>query len=553
MPAVLRSLLPRRVRRLCVLAATAALLAAVSLPAPSHASVEWVLQQVQLLHRHGSRSSVPSYNTSEICGATPCGYLNVQGEAMMVNIGSFLRERYNSDATVVDEPFLPSPDYSLSVVQSRSTDVLRTLQSADRLLDGMFPNVTRLIPAIHTVVASTDLLLRSDAQPWVELYQSYATDAIRARMNPVVDAIFPDWTELTQLGALVFSEGYCAVYKKRYDCAKRLYDIAAAWRSVGQLPAAVEARYEDLHNISASYYRYQWYYNASDPFCVQQGGRGQPFLQQVLANINGFVAGTNTYKVMHYSAHDTTIAPVWGTLGDSSAYAMQPPYSQTLVLELLKQATTGEYGVRVLRGWPGQTPDTNFTFSWDPTWQLQCRDSTGTNYAATGNLCPLADFQRYVQSTVATDPRGMCLLDTETAAVLNCPTAAAEQAGAVTLSDSCAFYRAKCPAYSCAAGYVLSAAGLDCVCASAACLGTGDGSGTGGANSSGGTVAVTVRMSGVSGGAAAGIAIATFCVGALLAVAVTLVIVLVLLRRRGGGLSASRKSPAEGLVRQDSA
>ncbi|KAK7197873.1 membrane-bound acid phosphatase [Novymonas esmeraldas] len=554
MSAVLRSLLPRRVRRLCVLAATTVLLAVACLPAPSHGSVEWVLQQVQVLHRHGSRSSNADYNQSTICGATPCGYLNPQGETMMRNVGAFLRDRYNNDATVVDTPFLPSQDYDLDVVSSRSTDVLRTLQSANRFLDGMFPNASRLVPAVHTAPIGTDVMLLPYRMPAVVLYWRYAVARQQARLNPILDAIFPDWTELKQVGAVLWSEGYCSDYKSRLDCAKRLYDIAAAKRSIGELPAASGPYYDKLREIIAEWHRQLWYYNTSDPFCVAQGGRGLPFLQQLLTNIDDNIAGRNTFKVMHYSAHDVTMGAVWGTLGDSSIDAMQSPFAQALVLELVKSASTGEYAVRVLRGWPGQSPDTDFAFSWDPTWKLQCRRSDGTSYVATDNMCPLEDFRRYVAGTVGTDPRGMCLLDADTTAVLDCPTTAAEQAGAVTLSPSCALYRTACPAYSCPSGYVLAASSSRCMCASSACLsadgaGTGTGTGTGTGNGTGtgtgtGDVHVTVQTRGVSGGAVAGIAIATFSVGALVAVAVTLLIVLVLLRRRNTG-SARSSEPSD--------
>lgn len=531
MAATLRSLMPRRLRRLCVLAATTALLAAACLPAPSSAAVEWVVQQVQVLHRHGSRSSVPSYNTTAICGATPCGYLNPEGETMMVNVGSFLRERYTTDAAVVDEPFITSEDYDLNVVASRSTDVLRTMQSADLLLKGLFPNVSRLIPAIHTRPVAEDLVLYTYAQPWVALYGAYATAANRARMNPVVDAYFPNFADLTALGASLFSEGYCSDYTTRWSCASMLWDIAAAKKSTGELPALAAAHYTDLQEMMAEFYRYMWYYNASDAFVVQQGGRGQPFLEEVVSNINNFMSGSNTFKVMHYSAHDTTLGPVWGTLGDSSVNGVLPPYSQTMVLELLKHATNGTYAVRVLRGWPGQSPDTGFAFALDAAWQLKCRDSTGTDYNAAGNLCPLADFQRRVRSTAGTSALGMCLLDADAQAVLNCPTLADELAGTATLSSTCALYRAKCPTYACKSGYVLDAATSLCSCNSAACLATST------------PVSVTVHMSGVSSGATAGIAIATFAVGAIIATAVAVVVVALRRRRRLNDSDDSSRRP----------
>ncbi|CAC9505370.1 putative membrane-bound acid phosphatase [Leishmania infantum JPCM5] len=526
MPAVVRSLLPHSMRQMCVLVTVTALLAVAHLPTPSRGSVEWVLQQVQVLHRHGSRSAVPTHNTTAICGSTPCGFLNPEGEMMMRNVGSFLRTRYNTDATVVDEPFLPSSDYDLTLVESHSTDVQRTLQSAHMFLAGMFPNESRLIPAIHTVPISQDTILYTFSQPWVALYITYAGAAQSARMNPTIDRYFPDWTELRDLGAAVWSEGYCSNFTTRLGCVLMVYDIATAKLAVGELPAAVAARYDDLHEIIAESYRGLWYYDPSNSFSVQQGGRGQPFLKQVVRNIDDFVAGRNTYKVMHYSGHDISLGAVWGTLGDKGVHAMQPPYAQTLVLELVKSASSGEHGVRVLRGWPGQTPETGFTFSWDTTWQLQCQRSNGTNYAATDNLCPLEDFRRYVAWTVGTDPRGMCLLDEETSALLDCPTAEEEQTVSVALPESCLLYRSACPAYACAPGYVLSAPGSQCKCTSASCLDLGS-------HGSNNLVNLTVKMSGVSGGAVAGISIATFCVGALFAVAVSL-IVLALMSRSGG-------------------
>ncbi|KAG5500598.1 hypothetical protein JKF63_03693 [Porcisia hertigi] len=531
MPVVWSSQLPRRVHRLCVLVTATALLVVACVPAPSRCSVEWVLQQVQVLHRHGSRSAAPSHNITDICGSTPCGYLNPEGETMMRNVGSFLRKRYTTDLTVVDEPFLPSQGYDLDVVASRSTDVLRTLQSAELFLAGMFPDTSRLIPAIHTVPTDEDMMLFTFSQPWVDLYAMHAEAAQVARMNPVVDRYFPDWAVLRDLGKVLWSEDYCSDYARRMMCVVTLFDIAAAKRSVGELPAAAAARYDDLHAIVAAWFRYMWYYDPSNTLSVQQGGRGQLFLQQVLTNIDDFVADRNKFKVMHYSGHDISVAAVWGTLGDSSVYAMQPTYAQTFVLELVKSATTGEHGVRVLRGWPGQSPDTGFTFSWDSKWKLHCRRSDGTSYAAEDNLCPLEDFRRYVAGTAGTDPRGMCLLDAETSAVLSCPTGAAEQTSAVALSASCSRYRAVCPAYACESGYVLSAPDLRCRCASADCRVPG-----------GGAEPVTVQMTGVAGGAAAGIAIATFCLGGLFSVLATVLIMLMVRRRGDGSLTGSVRS-----------
>lgn len=507
--------------------------------------VDLEVVMVQVLHRHGARAGTPRYNTSLICTEAPCGYLTWAGIDMLLNVGAFLRSRYNEDSTVVNTPLFPSPNYDLDVSYSRSTDVLRTLQSGEAFLRGFFPNTTSLYAAIHTVEDATDMLLNTGAQPWLKFFYSNNKPLLREVCNPLTDELYPDWSEITAMGKEIFLEGFCNDYTTRSDCVRTLFDVAAAKWAVGELDQfpLLKANYEKIQNITRVLFAYEYHYNHSDALMFKQGGRGQPFLKQLVANMDSKIAGTNTYKLMHYSAHDTTLAPVWGTLGDESETAMLPLFAQVMVTELLQSKSTGMMHVRVLRGAPGQSPDTKFTFGWDATWQLQCMNAWGIAYKAADNVCPYADFKRFIRWSEPGDARGYCYMDPPFVAIANCPAANTVYGTPATtaVSSTCQFYRAACPSFACTPGYTLNPVSYQCVCSSGACLGSTAATSTSFfATAAALTTEEEVAMgeaslthsSGLSAGAVAGVSLATFCVGAIIAVAVTATLCICTKRRR---------------------
>ncbi|KPA81213.1 putative membrane-bound acid phosphatase 2 [Leptomonas pyrrhocoris] len=495
---------------------------------------------VQVLHRHGARAGTPRFNTSDICTEAPCGYLTWAGVKMLLNTGAYLRKRYNEDTTVVNTPLFPSPSYNLDVSYSRSSDVLRTLQSAEAFLRGFFPNTTSLYAAIHTVAEATDILLNSNVQPWLKFFYSNNKPLLHKVCNPLTDKLYPDWTEITKIGKEVFLEGFCNVYETRSDCVRTLFDIAAAKMAVGELDKfpLLKANYQKIQSITRVLFAYEYHYDHTDPLMFKQGGRGQPFLKQLVQNMDNQIAGTNTYKLMHYSGHDTTLAPVWGTLGDESDTAMLPPFAQIMVVELLKSKSTGAEQVRVLRGAPGQSPDTNFVFDWDNSWNLRCMNSWGATYIADGHTCPFEDFKRYIRWSEPGDARGYCFLDPDSVAIANCPSGNSAYG---PLSSTCQSYRAACPSFACTNGYTLDGASYQCVCSTDSCLGgtstratTRPGTAKAkGAASAKGTADQTKMShnSGLSAGAVVGVSLGTFCVGAVIAVAVTTVVCVCAKRR----------------------
>jgi len=128
------------------------------------------IEFVALVHRHGDRSPVSFLPTSLNNGywKEGPGQLTAIGVSMLHKLGVSLRERY-----VTNTSLFPG-FYSRRHVYVRSTDVDRTLMSAESLLEGLFPagtgpdnangepalpNDLQPVP-IHTVRPDEDPLLR---------------------------------------------------------------------------------------------------------------------------------------------------------------------------------------------------------------------------------------------------------------------------------------------------------------------------------------------------------------------------------------------------------
>lgn len=501
------------------------------LPAVSVGAPDLKLVMVQVLHRHGARTAETSYNQTQICGSTPCGYMTWPGFEMLNKTGSFLRSRYNSDTSVVTEPMFPSTSYDLDVAYSRSTDALRTLQSAEAFLRGFFPNLTSLYPAIHTVPEKDDYLLYTNYAPQYQFFYNLDKPSVRGVCNPVTDKNFPNFSMLTEIGKEVYSERYCSRFDRRCNCAFSLFDIAMQVEALGEIDnyPLLKASRDALADIARTHYSRQYRYNRSDTRCLQQGSSGQPIVQQFVTNINTAInakrSNTSTYKLFHYSAHDTTLSRIASSLLDTTDDGLLPPFSQALVLELLENETDKTFYVRVLRGHPGQTPDTGFEFAWEPDWQLKCMNAWQVAYNATNNTCPVADFARFVQwSAAPPTSKGYCYLDEKYKVLINCP-AGGIQAGEAyqTLTPGCQYYRKRCPSYSCEPGYMLNSVSLQCVCVSSSCSATSAGAAEFAVRitDEDRDGSVMLQTSGMSSAAVVAVALGSLCVGILLAAFIT--------------------------------
>ena len=126
--------------------------------------VEFVI----VVYRHGDRTPIQPYPTDPYRNASnwPVGFgqLTPRGKMMQYNLGKYLRERYGGS--------LLSSGYSETEITVRSTDVDRTLMSAQSNLAGLYPPVGDQIwnkelmwqpVPVHTVPLTEDNLLSSHA------------------------------------------------------------------------------------------------------------------------------------------------------------------------------------------------------------------------------------------------------------------------------------------------------------------------------------------------------------------------------------------------------
>ncbi|KPI87001.1 membrane-bound acid phosphatase precursor (MBAP) [Leptomonas seymouri] len=459
--------MPAKMDRGFSLAVALCALLAVVFSETSLAAPTYKVELVQIVHRHGARSPLVPHNETKICGTEfPCGYLNSEGQQMMMNTGKFLRHRYTEDASVVSEPFFPSDAYNLSISHTRSTDVLRTLQSAVAVLRGLFPYHPAEFPAVHTVENIEDSLLHSSIVPILRTRYHYATQEVRRLCDAVLDKRM-SFETLQLAAAEVHMQGYCANYTLRSACADVLCDIAHSYQSTGQLESTPVLRQHlsDVCAVTAASSQFIFSYNASNPVHQKQGA---PFYHLSKLLVNNMALHVNrkkapTFKLYQYSTHDTTISPLAASLGDNSLTAMLPPFGTTFIIELLSavggSASSGSWHVRVLRGHPGVTPSTNFVFALSD-FPMRCMDAKHTTYIADDNVCPLADFERFVASTAPTSEMGTCYLDPNLYGRMDCPLDAVGDNR--SLSADCLVYRKQCPRFACGTGYYLDAVDYGC-------------------------------------------------------------------------------------------
>lgn len=445
---------------------------------------------VQLIHRHGARSPLTPANASLVC-PRGCGLLNYQGKDMLLKQGEYLRGRYNGSRPDVfnsTTPFFASElypsgtTYDVRQVYSRSTDLTRTLQSATGLLKGLFPNETEYFPAVSTVQFLQDQLLLIDVSPSYHIYQQLDANKFTAQLKVFVDGVFPDHSVVTAMSVENLIDGYCSgegswVY---VNCILTLQDIAAARNAEGRLSSltVTQQYFQQLNSVREQWNAYYFPYNASNAVNVARGSLGQNIVQRMLQNMFSAIASaakapTNPdladfpYKLMHYSAHDTTVMPYCATLGNDGY--MLPPFGQLYLLDLLRNSSDGSYHVRAAQSVPGQTPESMHSVT-ESVFPLHCIREDGTPYTVTSitGTCPLYDFQRYINSSLPQSPDGTCYLAPEALAAIDCDVIGGD--GPLP-NTTCYFYRSYCSTVACPNGTMLSPSTYACVVLSTTSVG----------------------------------------------------------------------------------
>ncbi|XP_077393058.1 lysophosphatidic acid phosphatase type 6 isoform X1 [Festucalex cinctus] len=292
---------------------------------PSHTHINYAVTDLE----GGPRPPSPledSYRKKTLSGGVFAGQLTTLGMQQLYELGEKLRGRY-----VQKVPFL-STTFCSSEVSVRSTNIVRTIESAKCLVAGLYQQKQKETVPILTTDAESEILypnyhgcqlLRMLSSPRLKeatLLPDMAADLKSIRGDLAIG-------DTSDVDFILIRDDMVAREAHGLPCPPAL----SAWRS------RVEQRAVDM-----MFYCYQPSKRENLQLCVG------PLLHMFLRNIDEKLRGTSSQpsrKLFLYSAHDTTLIPCLMALG---IFDMKwPPYAADITLELHEHRRTKEAFVKV--------------------------------------------------------------------------------------------------------------------------------------------------------------------------------------------------------------
>lgn len=292
---------------------------------PPHTHINYVVTDLQ----GGPQPPAPvedSYRRNILTGGTFPGQLTTVGMQQLYELGKRLRRRYIEDKAFLGSTFSPAEVYV------RSTNIVRTIESAKCLIAGLFhQKQTETVPILTTTGESEilypnyhgcKLLKLLGSHRWAE---SSTLPEIAADLQSIQSAL--GIAAHHRVDFILIRDDMVARETHGLPCPPAL----VSWRE------KVEQRAVDM-----MCHVYEPSKRENLQLCVG------PLLHILLNNIEEKVQGTSSEpnrKLFLYSAHDTTLIPCLMALG---IFDMQwPPYAADLTLELHQHRQTNQSFVKV--------------------------------------------------------------------------------------------------------------------------------------------------------------------------------------------------------------
>ncbi|XP_028249460.1 lysophosphatidic acid phosphatase type 6 [Parambassis ranga] len=292
---------------------------------PPHTDMNYVVTD---LHG-GPRPPAPvedSYRKNMLTGGTFPGQLTAVGMQQLYELGKRLRRRYIEESSFLNSTFSPSEVYV------RSTNIVRTIESAKCLVAGLFQQKQKAIVPILTTAAESEILYPNyhgckllkilGSHRWAE---SSTLPDIAADLQSIQSAL--GIAAHQNIDFILIRDDMVARETHGLPCPPALN----TWRN------KVEQRAVDM-----ICHVYEPSKRENLQLCVG------PLLHTLLDNIEEKLQGTSSEpnrKLFLYSAHDTTLIPCLMALG---IFDMQwPPYAADITLELHQNKQTNEAFVKV--------------------------------------------------------------------------------------------------------------------------------------------------------------------------------------------------------------
>nr|QGW52013.1 acid phosphatase type 2 [Dugesia japonica] len=338
-------------------------------------SVKTVLKHTHIIYRHGDRAPIklfPTDTNREDKWPNGMSILTNKGIIQQFNLGMWLRRRYNH--------FLGS-HLNYSFIYVRSTDVDRTLMSAESNLAGMFYNVSdeiikgfKLHPIpIHTESKTSDILLQGDVCPvykqrlievsnkpyFKKKFEPYLNtiEILRKKTGSKLHSFMDVWT--------IFDPIFC---EKSNNISVDDWVTDEIWKNITAINNIIwEAmNYGELPKIVAGF-----------------------LLKTISENLKNFSETGETqngFKMVIYSGHDTDIAPLNALFRIFNN--LQPPYTACLLIEL-------HYLPSEVEKWAVQVLYKNYTDSSGST-DIPAAIIPGCDQS----LCPLNKFLQLTKNNI---------------------------------------------------------------------------------------------------------------------------------------------------------
>ncbi|XP_046643303.1 prostatic acid phosphatase-like [Daphnia pulicaria] len=296
------------------------------------------LRLVHMLYRHGDRTPVRPYPLDPYLNLThwpvSWGQLTKEGKERHFKLGQLNRERYGD--------FL-SETYNPDEIYVRSTDVDRTLMSAECHLAGLFqPNDNQTwhpdlawqpIP-VHTIAKEQDLLLvlESECPRYDELLaQLNSSPDVRKRMD----------SNKEMLDYLAVNSG---LNMTEIDDIEYLYDTLFIEDRFNKTLPEWTTKYFPSPMKEFSDFSFEMKaYNLE-----MQRLRGGPLVKELVEHLGAYAQSKLTppnRKLFMYSAHDVTVATFLSALNIFNG--IQPPYASMVLVEL-HELKPNDFSVKIL-------------------------------------------------------------------------------------------------------------------------------------------------------------------------------------------------------------
>uniref|UniRef100_A0A6Q2X7K5 Acid phosphatase 6, lysophosphatidic n=1 Tax=Esox lucius TaxID=8010 RepID=A0A6Q2X7K5_ESOLU len=275
----------------------------------------------------GPRPSSPvedSYRANILSGGTYPGQLTTVGMQQLYELGERLRKRYIQDMAFLNPTFSPAEVYV------RSTNIVRTIESAKCLVAGLFQQSQKDIVPIVTTEAESEILYPNyygcrllkllSGHRWTE---SSTLPDIAADLKGIQSAL--GIASHQRVDFILIRDDMVARKAHGLPCPP----ILDSWRNTVEQRAV-----EMICHI------YEPSKRENLQLCVG------PLLHTLMGNIENKLQGSEpSRKLFLYSAHDTTLMPCLMALG---IFDMRwPPYAADITMELYQHVQTKEAFVKV--------------------------------------------------------------------------------------------------------------------------------------------------------------------------------------------------------------